>query len=244
MTSILGKIAVSGLAVGVVSLSLAWALGGHDLWHTLADGRFPTRSCSDSKVAVGGPERRLPWTGRDSIGIALSVPVRLVPGSGSDVVLRGAPETIAHLQLNDGGLRADCRSLRSAQAVTLELPAQALRTVKLSGAATVTIEKLGQPELALVVSGSGRVQAQGAVERVAVTLSGSGDVRLGEVALKRLTAKISGSGSLEAAPRDEADLTLSGSGQVRLLTRPAALRSKVSGSGRVEQPPVESADRK
>ena len=159
-------------------------------------------------------------------------------------MLRGAPEAIAHLQLNDGSLRADCRSLRSAQAITLELPARALRTVKLSGATTVTIENLAQPELALIVSGSGRVEAQGAVERIAVTLSGSGDVRLADVALKRLTAKISGSGSLEAGPKDEADLTLSGSGQVRLLTRPAALRSKVSGSGRVEQPPVESADRK
>src|SRR5262245_47315517 len=140
MTSILGKIAVGGLAVGVVSLSLAWAIGGRNLWHTLADGRFPTRSCDDTKVAVGRPERRLPWTGGDSIGISLSVPVRLVPGSGSDVVLRGAPETIAHLQLSDGSLRADCRSLRSAQAITLELPARALRTVKLSGSTTVTIE--------------------------------------------------------------------------------------------------------
>ena len=244
MTSILGKIAVGGLGIGVVSLSLAWALAGRDLWHTLADGRFPLRSCDDTKVAAGVPERRLPWTGGESIGIALSVPVRLVPGSGNDVVLRGTPETIAHLQLDGGRLRADCRSLRSTQAITLELPARALRTVKLSGAATVTIEKLGQPDLALVVSGSGRVRAQGEVERVAVTLSGSGDVRLAEVALKQLTAKISGSGSLEAAPKDEADLTLSGSGQVRLLTRPAALHSKVSGSGRVEQPPVESAGRK
>ena len=42
-------------------------------------------------------------------------------------------------------------------------------------------------------------------------------------------------GDLEAAPKDEADITISGSGHVRLLARPASLRSKVSGSGRITQ---------
>ena len=55
--------------------------------------------------------------------------------------------------------------------------------------------------------------------------------------------KISGSGNVEAAPKDEADLTISGSGNVRLLSRPASLRTKVSGSGRISQP-VEAADKK
>ena len=69
-------------------------------------------------------------------------------------------------------------------------------------------------------------------------------MRLGDLAMKRLTTKISGSGSVEAGPTEEADVTLSGAGRVNLLTRPATLHSKVSGSGRIIQPPVESADKK
>ena len=61
---------------------------------------------------------------------------------------------------------------------------------------------------------------------------------------KQMAAKISGSGSIEAGPKDEADVTLSGAGRVRLLTRPASLNSKVSGSGRIIQPPLEAADKK
>jgi hypothetical protein len=241
----LGKIAVAGIGVGMVSLSLAWTLAGRDLRHVLHHGPFGRyASCDAVKVAVGGPERRLPWTGDDRVDIALSAPLRLVPGAGSDVVLRGDPETIAHLTLNGGRLRADCRSLASRQVITVELPAQALRTVRISGSATATLEKLDQPALTLTISGSGRVTAQGTVERVTATISGSGDVRLNDVALKRLTTKISGSGSLEAGPREDADITLSGSGSVRLLTRPANLQTKISGSGRILQSPLESADKK
>lgn len=242
--SILGRIALGGIGVGVVSLALAWTLGGRELRHTIAERDFNWRSCDTGKAVVAGSERRLPWTGNDSIGLALSVPVRLVPGTGSDVVLRGTPETIAHLELKDGRLRADCRNLPNGQTVTIELPPRALRNVRLSGSATATIGPLDQPALALTVSGSGHVEVSGAVERVTVAIRGSGDIRLNDLTMKRLTTRIAGSGNLEAGPKDEADITIAGSGNVRLLSRPATLNTKIAGSGRISQPPVEAADRK
>ena len=75
-------------------------------------------------------------------------------------------------------------------------------------------------------------------------ISGTGDVRLADVALKRLTTKVSGSGRIEAGPKDEADIRLSGAGTVKLLTRPTTLHTKGSGAGRIIQPSVESADKK
>ena len=53
--------------------------------------------------------------------------------------------------------------------------------------------------------------------------------------MKQLTVDISGSGKVEAAPKDTADVRISGSGDVKLLSRPANLTSKVSGSGRISQ---------
>lgn len=242
--SILGKIALGGIGVGVAALALAWTLGGRELRNSLADRDFNWRSCGAGTVADAGSERRLPWTGDDTIRLALSMPVRLVPGTGNDVVLRGKPETIAHLELKGGRLRADCRNLPNGQTVTIELPSRALQNVRLSGSATATIGPLDQPTLALTVSGSGQVQVNGTVERLSVAIRGSGDIRLNDVAMKRLTARIAGSGNLEAGPKDEADITIAGSGNVRLLSRPATLNTKIAGSGRITQPPVEAADRK
>jgi Putative auto-transporter adhesin, head GIN domain len=119
-----------------------------------------------------------------------------------------------------------------------------LRHVRISGAGTITLEKLDQRELGLAISGSGDIQAQGTVERVSAEISGMGNVRLADLALKRLKTRISGSGRVEAGPTDEADIHLSGAGTVKLLTRPAALHTKVSGAGRIIQPSVESADKK
>ena len=42
--------------------------------------------------------------------------------------------------------------------------------------------------------------------------------------------------TVEAAPKDTADIKISGSGDVKLLSRPVTLTSKVSGSGRISQP--------
>ncbi|HTE82657.1 MAG TPA: hypothetical protein VK634_18370 [Reyranella sp.] len=54
---------------------------------------------------------------------------------------------------------------------------------------------------------------------------------------------ISSSGNIEAARKDEADICISDSGRVKLLSRPARSTSHVAGSGRINQLPVESTDR-
>ena len=241
MNSTLAKIAVVGLGVGIVSLSLAWVLGGRDDFRrVIAEQRFGWHSCDDT-VAVAGPERRQPWTGGDKIEVTTPVPLRLIASDGSDVVLRGTPTAVAHLQLR-GGRLFSCGRLDGPVEVTL--PARALRHVRISGAGDVTLEKLDQRELELRISGSGQIEAHGTVERVSAHISGSGDVRLGDVAMKRLTTKISGSGNVEAGPKDEADITLSGAGKVKLLTRPAALHTKVSGAGRIIPPQEASGEKK
>ena len=71
---------------------------------------------------------------------------------------------------------------------------------------------------------------------VTIKVSGSGDARLGDLAMKQLTVDISGSGKVEAAPKDAADIKISGSGNVKLLSRLATLTSKVAGSGRITHP--------
>lgn len=241
MNSILARTAIIGLGVGIVSLSLAWALGGRDdIRRMIAEERFGWHSCDDA-VAVAGPERRLPWTGGDKVEITTPAPLRLIASDGSDVILRGTPAAVAHLQVR-GGRLVSCGRLEGP--VEVALPARALRNVRISGAGDVTLEKLDQRELELRISGSGQIEAHGTVERVSAHISGSGDVRLADVAMKRLDAKISGSGSVEAGPKEEADLKLSGAGKVKLLTRPASLHSKVSGAGRILQPSLESADKK
>jgi hypothetical protein len=242
MSKYLGRIAMIGLTVGVLSLALAYAMGGRDLGRLFDRGIFVAQSCSDGATKTGATtERDLAWTG-DALDIALPATVRFQGGEGADIVVRGSPDAIANVELRDGRLTLNCRWTAASRDIEVSLPGRSLRRLGISGSAKVVMDKLSQPELALRISGSGSLRAQGAVDRLMLVISGSGNARLGDVVLKQLTVKISGSGNVEAAPTDEADIKVSGSGNVRLLTQPARLRSHIAGSGHITQVPLEAAE--
>jgi hypothetical protein len=233
MAKTLGWIAASGLGVGVVCLSLAYALGGRDL-HRLGLGTLLGQSCSDGsgKADARPSERRWTWEGGDTVEVALPATVRYRGSDGSDLIARGSPDVLAHIEIRGGRIMLDCHQSWRSRDIEITLPGRAFRRIGLSGSGKLVMENVNQPDLAFSISGSGTVRAQGTVDHATVSVSGSGDARLADLAMKELTAKISGSGKVEAAPKDTAEVNISGSGDVRLLSRPA-LRSKIAGSGRI-----------
>ena len=243
MSNYLGRIAIVSLTIGVASLALAYAFGGRDLARLRDRTTFLASSCGDGTAKAGDTERHLAWTG-DAIDIALPAIVRYRSGEGSDIVVRGAPDAIAHVELRGGRLTLNCRWHTASRDIEVILPGRPLSRLSISGSARVAMEQLAQPDLRVSISGSGSITGQGAVDNLALTISGAGKARLGEVAVKRLTVEVSGSGNVEASPSEDADIKISGSGKVQLLTRPDRLRSHVSGSGRIIQSPLEAAQGK
>lgn len=225
----LSLIAVGGLGVGIASLSLAYAIGGRDLDALGFASRWAS-SCGDSS---GPRERRLAWDGGDSVELSLPGTVRWRAGEGNDVIVRGAPGVADHVELHGNRLVLSCHGRSGSLDVTL--PGRAFRRIGIAGSGNLVMENVSQPELTLRISGSGSMRTQGSVDRLTVDVSGSGDARLGDLLAKQATLHISGSGKIEASPKDQADVKISGSGDVKLLTRPADLRSKISGSGRISQ---------
>ncbi len=238
-------IAAIGLGGGLVSLIIAFMIGGYSLRNLWERGSsFHLQACGDGKATPGASsERRLAWTGGDKIEIAVPATVRLRMGEGSDIVVRGSPEAISRVDVRGNRLSLDCRWQGSSHGLDVTLPGKALRQIGISGWARLDLENLNQPELALRIRGSGNVRASGTVDRLSLHVSGSGHAQLADLALKTLELKISGSGDAEAAPKEEADVSISGSGTLRLLSRPARLKTHISGSGRVLQP-TESSERK
>jgi hypothetical protein len=226
----LGWIAIGGLGIGIASLSLAFAIGGgRDLDAFGIADRWGS-SCGNG---TGPGERRLAWNGGDSVELTLPGTVRWRGGEGSELIVRGAPGAVAHVELRGNRIVLTCHGRTGSLEVIL--PGRPFQRIGIAGSGNLVMENLSQPELALNISGSGSMRAQGSVDRLTVRISGSGNARLGELAAKQATVHISGSGKVEASPKDQADVTISGSGDVKLLTRPADLHSKVSGSGRITQ---------
>ena len=241
MSRMLRWVAAWGLGIGTVSLVLAYALGGRDLPRVFDRGLFAARDCKDGSASS---ERHLAWGGGTSIDIALPAAVRFRSGEGNDIVLRGPSDMIANVDVRDNRLTLNCRMTANSPPIEVTLPGQAFRRIGVSGSAKLDMENLDQRKLALNISGSGALRTQGTVERLSVTVAGSGIAKLADVAVRRLSVKISGSGSVEAAPRDEADIIIAGSGNVRLLSHPARLKTRVAGSGQIIQASLDAAEGK
>jgi hypothetical protein len=237
MSRTLSRTAYFGLAIGIVSLALAYAVGGSDFDRLANRSGVFAQACGDG--AAPASERRLAWSGGDAIDIALPATVHFRGGEGDEIVLRGPPDIIAHIEVQGGRLTLNCR-WSTGRDLEVTLPGQPFRRVSVSGSGKLSMENLTQPELALGISGSGTLRGQGSVDQLSVTISGSGSAWLAGVAVKQLTAKISGSGNVEAAPKDDADISISGSGNVRLLSRPTRLKSHVAGSGRITQASIDT----
>ena len=85
--------------------------------------------------------------------------------------------------------------------------------------------------------GSGAVTASGEAHEVSLDATGSSRADLGRLVAQQVSAQISGSGDVDLAPREDADISISGSGVVRLHGAVARIHSHVSGSGQIKQVP-------
>jgi hypothetical protein len=250
----LGRIAAGGFCVGFTGLFLAYAVGDSSIpdfsrfsyLRHLGDwgANFPfERTCAlnDVKDATTQGERRWVWDGGDDVEISLpSARIRYLSGEGHEVIVRAAPDVLTHVTVSDGQISLDCNGLPHDVKIDVILPGRTFRIITLAGSGEISLQNVDQPDLELRIAGSGSVSAQGTVERLELSISGSGDAQLAALAMKQLRLHVTGSGNAEAAPTDDAEIVLSGSGNVKLLSRPLRLQTHITGSGRVIQTPLQT----
>ncbi len=242
MTRTLVLIAFSGFILAVACIAGALALGGATLLHHHWGGRHWTvnwdgdhwRRDAGHSAAGGSATREIAWPGGDKIEFDVPGDVQYTQGPGpGKLVISGPRDALDRLEVSGGQLQyRDGDDFDDAR-LSVVMTAPDVRRFSISGDNNLTITGYDQDDLAVDVSGHGDVKAAGKARAVSLAISGDGDVDLSGVAAQSANADISGSGRASIAPSDEANLSISGSGEIDLLTHPAKLNSDVSGSGRV-----------
>jgi hypothetical protein len=97
---------------------------------------------------------------------------------------------------------------------------------------TVAVTMPSLDELALSLSGSGLVRATGTVERLDVTLAGSGDAELAGLVARDVQALLSGSGRIVVHATGTLDASLPGTGTIVYTGSPQVTQS-VAGTGTI-----------
>jgi hypothetical protein len=111
-------------------------------------------------------------------------------------------------------------------------------SVKLHGSGDLKLADIKQDVLRIAMHGSGGVTASGTAHEVSLESTGSGRADLGRLITERASARVHGSGDVDLAPRQDADISVSGSAVVKLHGATAArISSHASGSAQIKQVP-------
>ena len=110
-------------------------------------------------------------------------------------------------------------------------------TAQIRGSGEVVFADIKQEVLRIVMKGSGGITASGEAHDLSLDAAGSGRADLGRLIAQQASARIRGSGEVDLAPREDADISISGSGVVRLHGAVTQIHSHVSGSGQIKQVP-------
>jgi hypothetical protein len=239
-------IAAAGLVMSVVCISAAVMIGGpavfaHGVWfhgpHVWRweshGGRWSGWTVSDADTPP--VERRQAWSGGDQLEVEVPADVTFTQTPGApQLVIRAPKATLDHVVVEGGRIHFDGAAVDPGD-ISIELSAPKVTHFAIAGSGELAIRNYNQDTLAIDLSGSGDASVQGAARSLKLGISGSGDADLTQLTLRGAQVQVSGSGSAVVAPTEWADLDISGSGDIRLLTQPLHLKTHVSGSGDVEQ---------
>jgi Putative auto-transporter adhesin, head GIN domain len=117
--------------------------------------------------------------------------------------------------------------------MSVEVGVPSLDSVRLSGSGIITVDGVRRDRFTVDVPGSGVLTVAGTVTSLNASLSGSGDVRLRDLAARNVTASLAGSGRLEVNATVSLDARVSGSGAIFYSGDPTKVTQQITGSGAI-----------
>lgn len=235
MTRTLAFVATTGLIGAAAFLSIGMALAGPNWSDAVRLSGLGESSCGPATS-----DRRqvtLPLTVSDSLAIHMPASVHYQPGGKAEAVISGDPALINHVRLEAGRLDLDCDPGWFASRLEVKVSGPPISIWELRGSGDLILSQINQPKLQLTIKGSGDASATGTVDTVDLSISGSGEAMFKDLTAKSVQVDIRGSGDATLTAQVDADVLISGSGDVELYGRPAMRRSQVRGSGSIQQMP-------
>jgi len=120
---------------------------------------------------------------------------------------------------------------KSPMHVAVSVPS--LTAITLSGSGVISAAGITGPSLTVRLSGAGVLRASGIATRLDVTLAGSGDAQLKQLAARDVQAVVSGSGRILVTATKSLDASVPGSGTIMYSGDPAHVTTSITGSGAV-----------
>ena len=218
-----------------------------------------TQNWSGSGISGEGPQvtKTLDIASFDGLNLAIAADVMIQQGSTQSVKIEAQQNLIDNLkkEVKDGVWKIGFeKNVKNARDIKIWVTVPSIKNLSVSGSGSIIGENsfTNLNDIALAISGSGKIKLDSDSKNMTANISGSGNMNLngntGSAALKisgsgdidafglsarTCEVKISGSGDSSVNVTESLDVAIAGSGDVYYKGRPS-VRSKVSGSGSVE----------
>ncbi len=235
----------TGLRPPYLILALCAALVLTFATTSLLDFNFGDDSATTEEANVTSETRVLP----DARGVEIAGPINTVIriGGTQSIEIEAADTLRPRIttELRDGLVRISFDGKLPGKAhpkARVTLPR--METLHVAGSGNAEISGLKNGPFAIIIDGSGDVEASGKVDRTEVTIRGSGDVDLTGLETRDPTVRIQGSGNVELGyvTSGTARVEIRGSGNVTLSGQADRLETTIAGSGDLDAGDLEAQD--
>ena len=227
MSKTLALVAVISLVLCATLFGLARTIGGDAIFHD-------SRNFAGIQPLIDmATHKEWKWDGGDSL--ALEAPVNVVYRQGGQprITVTGDAVQLEHVKVGGGRIVSDNApaARKDEPRLTAVVGGMALRKFSVNGGENLDLGKIDQDELELHLNGHGSITGSGRVNRLDLTIAGSGKAALGGLSVGDATVAIYGSGKGIIAPHGTLSLFVTGSGKIALASKPAKIEQNVLGSG-------------
>lgn len=197
--------------------------------------------------------RTLAWSGGDQLSIMMPGQVVYRQGDEAGVTVTGPRGLVDRVRLRDGRLsledydedkeergyirwsRNGIRAWSATEALKVVVTAPSVTRFDTGANGDLLIRDYDQPGLEVTLNGSGDVRARGRTDALALTVNGSGDADLDDLVVTDARVLVNGRGDVRVGPTGQADIRISGRGDVTLTRTPEQLAQSITGWGEVDQ---------
>lgn len=174
------------------------------------------------------------FTGVELNGVGI---VTIRHGPRRSVSVRGDDNVVDHVTADVAGgtLRVGLEGrVRTHRELRITVVTPALEVLAVSGSGELFATGVRARRLRVTVSGSGLVDARGAVEQLDVEVDGLCDVRLGRLRAQTVAVRLNGTGRVLVNATRTLDATVAGAGEIVYRGDPERVRRNVMGVGVIE----------
>lgn len=251
-------IGASGLALAIVGIGGAAAVGGSDLakhsWTWVFDDNENDGVRVVREQLPAPITRTIEWAGGDSL--AIDIPGKVVfiqDASASGITIEGQKELAEKVTLSDGRLRLDTPDRRGSdrsyvtwdasgirgwnerERLTITIRAPSVKSFELFGHTNLLVRDYNQPDLKLALTGSADAEVIGRTQSITVDASGHASAELDELLTENATIRTSGNADVETSANGKVDVVATGNSSISFSRRPSELRQELSQEATVDQ---------